>query len=417
MTIWLYRLLWLVLLPFVIVILLWRVLWRKESLSRLPERFGFATKPRPTASLIWIHGASVGESLSILPLVEQILITRADVHVLITTGTRTSANLIAKRLPQLPEGQRVFHQYIPFDFWPCVALFYRTWQPTLTAFVESEFWPELITTAKPVLLNARVSDRSFPRYRKYGWFFGPIIRKIPQALAQREEDARRLRALGIKQVKAAGNLKFDAMPLECDDVALCDLEEQIGDRPVLAITSTHAGEETQAAKLHAILEKDIPNLLTIIVPRHPHRGTEISRQIGAQQRTKDKDISTATSLYVADTLGEMGLWLKLAHVVVIGGSLVPHGGHNPLEPLKLGKTTFTGPYMFNFKDMLPWLTEKKVLQTVSTLEELACEVLPYLTDDDAREKQELHINQTMPHLAGATAVTSTLLLNLIDQTE
>ena len=393
MSIWLYRITWLFLWPLILLFLLWRAITGKEKLKRLPERFGLPSQRKSDSPVVWIHGASVGECISILPLIEQILAQDPKMNVLVTSGTRTSAKMMVHKLAELsPEG-RAFHQMIPLDFWPFVMLFLNYWKPALSVFVESEFWPECIHSAKPILLNARISDRSFPRYQKLSWFFKPLLSRIPMALAQREEDAKRLKALGVKDASAAGNLKFDAPPLPVDEEELTNLLETVGSRPVLAITSTHLGEDELAVIMHKNLKEHVPNLLTILVPRHPERGPDLAKKLKCPLRSAKESISTSTDLYVADTLGELGLWYRLCNLTVVAGSLLPIGGHNPLEPLKLSTVTLTGPYMFNFKDMVPTLTDQGLLTIAKDMGDLEKHVLHYLTQPQIRAAKGEEIEQ------------------------
>ncbi len=393
--IWLYRLLQVLLVPLIVVFFGWRLLKGKEIAARWRERLGWCRQPRPQGQLIWLHGASVGETLSLLPLASHL---RAEGYqVLMTSGTRTSAALVAKRAPA-----GVIHQFLPFDLWPCVFIFLRHWQPQATVFVESEFWPELLYQApQPLLLNARISDKSFPTYQKYAWFFRPFLQKFKAALAQRAEDATRLQVLGVPNVEVGGNLKYDAPPPDYDPTAFKALQQQYAAQPVLVFASTHEGEEELASQMVQQLAQKIPNLLTVIVPRHPERGASLARTYGWPQRCKKMGLP-AHGIYLADTLGELGLWYRLADVVVVGGSLVPHGGHNPLEPLKLAKVTLTGPHMFNFKDMMPQLEAAGMLKAATTLAELEKEVQIYLQDNKKKAAQVKRIKAFMPQLTGAT---------------
>lgn len=412
--IWLYRLLWVCLSP-IVVLWLWRRRKRgKEHATRFAERLGQPARHRPKGQLIWFHGASVGESLSILPLINHLLTTQQDLHILVTTGTLTSAKLMEKRLPE-----RAFHQFVPLDAWPFVRSFMAHWQPDISVFTESELWPELLYQApNPMLINARLSPKSFRRYRALGWFFHPLIARFIHVFAQHEPDAERYAALGAPHTNTLPNLKFDAPPLTAAHADIKRWEKALAGRRVLLAASTHAGEEAQIANLHQQLSTHIPNLLTIIVPRHPERGTAIINQLTETGLTLhrrglgEKPIHTGdgrTEIYIADTLGELGLFYQLADVVIIGGSLIPHGGHNPIEPLKLGCVTLCGPHMFNFMDMLPTLLNQQVLAQAKDLDDLGQMAQAYLMDHRQRATQQTHIQAVMGTLSGA----STHLANLI----
>jgi 3-deoxy-D-manno-octulosonic-acid transferase len=400
-----YRLAQFLLFPLVALFFAWRFYKGKEHPTRWSERWGYAPQPRPTGVLVWVHCASVGEAVSVFPLIGQLLASNNTAHILLTTGTRTAARVVKNHLASIAAKERALHQFVPLDLWPCVHRFMRHWQPDVSVFLESEFWPELVTQApRPMLINARVSDRSFEKYQKYLWLFGPVISRFSLVLAQREEDAKRLRALGAPQVKVGGNLKYDAPPLPADEKTLEELKDHIGKRPVLVAASTHTGEEEGIASLHNALATDVPNLLTILVPRHPNRGDELAGALNCPQRSRGALPTEGTTLYLADTLGELGLWYRLAQVAIIGGTLKPIGGHNPLEPLKLGIITLTGPYMFNFRDMNNLLTSQSILHIAQDTETLTSLTRGYLTDITKAQQQREKIARVIPTLSGATTL-------------
>ena len=327
----------------------------KEDPMRYPERLGHAGVKRPAGSLIWIHAASVGESLSALPLVERLLERRPNLHMLVTTGTVTSARLMAERLPD-----RALHQYVPVDRPGAVACFLDHWRPDLALWTESEFWPNLVADTQArgiamVLVNGRMSDRSFRRWRRFDGLIHRLLAGFTLCLAQSERDAERLRALGAAAVRGIGNLKSAAPPLPVHEAELEKLRAAVGDRPLWLAASTHDGEEAVVATVHKALAATHRRLLTIIVPRHPNRGEAIAQGLRAKglavaRRAAKVTIGTDTEVYVADTMGELGLFYRLADVVFVGGSLVSHGGQNPLEPARLGCAVVYGPHMTNFTD-------------------------------------------------------------------
>lgn len=436
--IWLYRLLWIVLLPVMALWLVVRLIQGKEDRQRLKERLGWGRHPRPNGQLIWLHAASVGEAISILPLVKKLLATHDGLNILITTGTRTSADLLAARLPQMDED-RLFHQYVPLDFFPCVTLFLRHWRPNVSAFVESEFWPDLLTQAsQPILLNGRLSNRSFPRYKRYGFLFRPLIQRFAACLAQSEQDKERLEALGAQNVLAAGNLKFDAAPLQAHEREQRRMASALKGRKVLIYASTHKGEEQLFSELHAKLKKHDSSLLTIIVPRHPERGQEILKQLEKQGyktpkrsaghvapttenvvmlRSQGLVPNEGCEIYVADTLGELGLWYSLAHTVVMGGSFVDLGkvsGHNPVEPLRLLAPTLVGPHMNNFSEMMDILQRHNILPQVTDIKALEKKLTTWLTDDIQTEKRRKDaIKAAMTDLSGSADAAVEALKELL----
>lgn len=369
------------------IILLWiliRVIRKKEDISRFCERMGFPKQKRPEGRLIWLHGASVGECLSMMPLIHEILRRDKTVHVMVTSGTRTSAELMAKRLPE-----RAFHQYIPVDFPWAAHYFVKHWQADVILWFESDFWPNLVKsiskTKKPlVLLNGRISDRSFDRWQKMRWFIAPLLKKFTLCFGQTKEDAERLKELGADDVVSVGNLKFAAVNPPYDEKELADLLRQIGNRPRCIAASTHAGEEAMIASFHRDVKRAIPGFLSIIAPRHPERADEVEAEFTPKgfivaRRSRGDKITPETDLYLADTIGEMGLIYRLAPIVFVGGSLVPFGGQNMLEPMRLGRLVMVGPYTFNFREIVAQASSEGALVRVQTASEILGNAVRYLT--------------------------------------
>ncbi len=325
----------------------------KEDPERLKERLGHPGLKRPDGKLVWIHGASVGESLSSLPIIERLRARNPDLSVLVTSGTTTSAQILARRLPP-----GAFHQYSPIDQPGAVRRFLDYWRPDVGLVMESELWPNLLSNAAErqiplALLNARMSERSFHRWLRAKSFARALLSAFDVCLAQDSSIAGRLESLGAHGVTVIGNLKFAAPPLPADDRALDELRDQIGARPIWLAASTHPGEEAIAGHVHAALKEHHPGVLTIIVPRHPERGAEVAAILfdmgnKAARRATSEPISPSTDIYVADTIGELGVFYRLADIVFMGGSLVPHGGQNPLEPARLNCAILYGPHTENF---------------------------------------------------------------------
>lgn len=328
----------------------------KEDGERFGERLGRAGRPRPAGPLVWIHGASVGEAISVLPLIDRLRAARPDAQVLMTTGTVTSARLMAKRLPP-----GALHQFVPVDRVAYVRAFLDHWRPDLALWAESEFWPNLVieTAARRIpmiLVNGRISDRSFARWQRHAGTIRRLLAGFALCMGQSPIDAERLRVLGAPAVVSPGNLKLAAPPLPADAEALADLEKRVAGRPVWVAASTHAGEEGLIGRVHATLRQSHPGLLTIIVPRHPERGPAIARELAATglavaRRAAGEAVGPATDVYLADTIGELGLFYRLAGTAFIGKSLVPLGGQNPLEATGLDCALLFGPHMGNFRDI------------------------------------------------------------------
>lgn len=334
-----------------------RVAAGKEDPERLCERHGTASRPRPDGPLVWIHAASNGEAMSALPLIERVLERGPRGHVLATTGTLTSARLLAERLPE-----RAIHQFVPIDRTAWVSRFLEHWRPDAAIWVESEFWPALIWETRrrgipTALVNGRVSKRSLGRWRRMPGLSRDLLSAFRPCLAQSEDDAQALRGLGADHADFVGNLKRSGAPLPVDQEVFDADRGRIGVRPVWLAASTHPGEEEIVLDAHRILQTEHPGLLTILVPRHPARGPEIAKQFEAAgltvaRRAAETEISDRSAVLIADTLGELGLFYRLAPVALIGGSLEGgHGGHNPLEAARLGCVPLFGSDMANFKDV------------------------------------------------------------------
>jgi 3-deoxy-D-manno-octulosonic-acid transferase len=318
----------------------------KEDGERLSERRGIASRPRPPGVLVWLHAASVGEAQSALVLVERLLAETAAPSVLVTTGTVTSAQLMAERLP---EG--ALHQFVPVDRAPWVERFLDHWRPDLALWIESELWPNLVllTASKGIpmaLVNARMSERSLKGWRRFPGLIGPMLDAFPLVLAQSEADGERLQRLGARRVLSTGNLKFAARKLAVEESERKRLGAAVGERPRWLAANTHAGEERIALAVHRRLAR--PGLLTLIAPRHPERGASIAQLaetegLRLRRRSQGEIPDASTDVYLLDTLGEMGLAYDLAPISFIGGSLAPKGGHNPLEAAQFVTAILIGP--------------------------------------------------------------------------
>lgn len=332
-------------------LLAWRSRRGKEDPGRLAERRGLPGRARPTGRLVWMHGASVGEALSLVGLVDGMI--ARGFSVLVTTGTRSAADLIGRRLPA-----GAVHQYMPLDAPRWVDRFLAHWRPDLALVAESEIWPNTVVGLHrhgiPLLVvNGRMSKRSFRGWARTPRSAEALLARIAICLAQTDEDADRFRRLGAPRVSVSGNLKYDSEVPPADDQQLAHLRDLVGDRPVWVAASTHPGEDAMAARAHARLKARWPRLLTIIVPRHPHRGGDVAACARAEgltsaRRSQGGRPHGGVDLYVADTLGELGLFYRLGRIVYLGGSLVPHGGQNPIEPTRLRSAVLHGPHVHNF---------------------------------------------------------------------
>ena len=332
----------------------------KEDPLRVEERRGEAGRSRPPGPLVWLHGASVGESLSLLPLVERL--TQRGFHAMMTTGTVTSAKLMERRLPA-----GAWHQFAPLDAPSFMRRFFRHWRPDLGLLAESELWPNMIVEAARAgtplaMVNARMSPRSFARWKRAPAFIGALLGKVELCLAQSAGDADRLAQLGAGGARAIGNLKFDAPAPPADRQELAALSGLTSGRPLWIAASTHEGEERMAGEAHIRLAKAFPQALTLVAPRHPSRGAAILDELQGlglrcALRSRGERPERDVDVYICDTMGELGLFYRLAGVVMLGKSVAGEGGQNPIEPAKLACALLHGPHVGNFKDVYHLLDE------------------------------------------------------------
>jgi 3-deoxy-D-manno-octulosonic-acid transferase len=376
----------------------------KEERARLCERRGETNAQRPDAPLVWFHSASVGEMLSIVPIVEHVC--AGGFAALVTSGTVTSARLAEWRLPP-----GAVHQFAPFDAPRYVKRFLDYWRPDLALFAEADLWPNLIAAAAArdiplILVNGRVSQRSFKRWRQLPKTIAAVLSHFDLCLAQSVRDAERYNTLGAPRITTTGNLKLDVPAPPADPDALLDLQEAVGARPVIAAASTHAGEEKIVLDVHKTLQRSHPGLLTIIVPRHPERGPgilEIAAVAGlnAVARSDGHLPDRGTDVYVADTIGELGLIYRVAPIVFVGGSLVRHGGQNPIEAAKLGAAILHGPHVWNFADIYLALDRADGAAEVADGGELGRRTAAWLGDAATREATAAAALDTVEALSGA----------------
>jgi 3-deoxy-D-manno-octulosonic-acid transferase len=362
----------------------------KEDPERIAERRGETSLPRPEGRMIWFHAASVGESLALLELIRRILEEREDLTVLVTTGTVTSAGVMAERLP---EG--AIHQYIPLDARAFVTRFLDHWRPDLAVWCESEFWPALICETHKrgipmMIVNARMSKTSHDRWRFLPGMARSLLSRFDEALVQDDITAMYLRRLGMTATRMAvtGTLKEGAAALPCDEDERREMAEHLAGRPVWLAASTHEGEERIVLDAHKLALKVNPRLLLILAPRHPNRGDEIAQMLQADhwrfnRRTAGELPDAEAQVYLADTMGELGLWYRVAPTSLVGGSLQPIGGHNPFEPAALGSAILHGPYVTNFVDIYQRLTESGAARLVTGPDTLSEAVHELLNPDKA----------------------------------
>jgi len=376
----------------------------KEHPVRLSERRGEPSLPRPSGPMIWVHSASVGEMLAVVPLIERL--RSQDFAVLVTSGTVTSAALAEHRLPA-----GAVHQFIPLDAPRFVGRFLDHWRPDLALFVESDLWPNLIVTCADrkipmILVNGRLSERSFSRWRFLPSTIAALLGRFDLCLAQSSGDAQRYAQLGAPRVSSTGNLKLDTPAPPVDRPTLHRFNALIGLRPVIAAASTHPGEETSIISAHRRLRVKNPTLLTVIAPRHPARGASVAEiaaaagcSVGLRSRgdlpKRDVDI------YIADTLGELGLVYRIAPIVFMGGSLASHGGQNPIEAIRLGAAVLHGPNVWNFAEIYDTLDNERGAELVTDEETLTVRFGQWLADPAAHTAVANAAALTVKGLSGA----------------
>ena len=390
--------------PLARVVLARRLRRGKENPARLSERRGEAKIARPPGPLIWAHGASVGEMLALIPLVEGL--RARNFHVLVTSGTVTSARLAEERLPP-----GVVHQFIPLDAPRFTQRFIAHWRPNLALLAESDLWPNLIMSCNAagipmILVNGRLSERSFTRWRYLPKTIGRLLGSFDLCLMQSDADAERYSELGAPRVNMTGNLKLDVPAPPVDANKLATMRALLRHRPLIAAASTHPGEEAVIIDAHRRLRQSFPGLLTIIAPRHPERGpgvVEIATAAGLNAISRSRGLlpDRGTDVYVADTMGELGLIYRLAPIVFMGGSLVRHGGQNPIEAAKLGAAILHGPHVWNFADIYSMLDEANGAEEVLDVNKLVVRIGAWLTDAAARKQVADAGLATVDHLSGA----------------
>lgn len=357
---------------------------------RIAERQGHASADRPKGRLIWFHAASVGESLSVLSVITRLGEMHDELSFLVTSGTATSAKLISQRMPP-----RCQHQFAPLDSSRAMVRFLNNWHPDGAVFVESELWPQMLVRTRAreipmVLLNARLSDASVRKWNLVGRTARFVLGVFDGIRTQNQRTADHLISLGAEsaRVRVGRNIKSTSAPLPVDEAALSDVRTMVGSRPLWVASSTHAGEEEIVLEAHKNLLRDRANACLILVPRHPERADEVSDQIGIAglsmaQRSAQEKITDETQVYLADTLGETGLWYAVTPLVFLGGSLLEIGGHNPFEVAQAGAAVLTGPHVANFAETFEAMSMAGASQTVDTAGSLGQAIATLLDDTSA----------------------------------
>ena len=420
----LYRILSVILFPFFKLYLNKRRKKGKEASDevRFKERFGYASVERPVdKKVVWFHGASVGEVNSILSFADDFLIKYpSDAFVLITSNTVASAEMLSKKL----NGKNnIIHQFVPIDDYFSVRRFLNHWKPDIGFFVDSDLWPNLLMMAKnrnvPLfLLNARITDKSYYSWLKLRWFIKKLLSAFKIIFAKSDDDMKKFSFLGGQKVLCFGNLKYSAEPFKYDQSEFDFMKSKISDRHIWLASSTHSGEDEFIIDSHIDVLKVYKDSLLILIPRHTNRLNEIIKSIERFDlkyavRSKGEVISDDINVYVADTIGELGLFYSLSDIVFVGGSFVNIGGHNPIEPMQLKSIVITGPNYQNFQDMYDEMIEENIAFRVMNIRELSVLILRYMDDLNKVEKDNI-INKAFDFVNDKAMVKEKICRELYD---
>jgi len=372
----LYHILILIILIFSPIIIIYRILKSKEDKKRYKEKFSIPSKKRIQGKLIWFHGASVGEILSVVPLIKNFEKDKSIGQILVTSSTLSSSKILKKF-----KFKKTIHQFYPIDNIFLTNKFLRFWKPSMAVFIDSEIWPcmyQIINKKKIplILLNARLTKKTFERWMRLGEFGRSIFSKITIAFPQNLETKKYLKKLNVRKINHLGNLKFAENLEENLNKINSNLKRELAKKKIWVASSTHESEELFCAKVHIQLKKKIKNLITIIIPRHIHRSRDIILEIENLGLTTLKHSDKPRSLknidiYIVDTFGETKKFHKLGCSVFLGGSIIHKGGQNPLEAARLGAKIFHGPNTDNFKDVYKLLKSLKISKKIQTPKELA----------------------------------------------
>ena len=381
--------------PIIIII---RILKKKEDKIRFKEKLCFFSLKRKNGNLVWFHGSSVGEILSIVPLIEKLEKNNSIKQILITSSTLSSASIFKKF-----RFKKTIHQFFPIDSIFLTNKFLNYWKPTIAIFIDSEIWPNMFLSIKKksiplILLNARITKKTFNRWFKLGNFCNHIFSKIDFAYPQNLETIKYLKKLKVNKIKLIGNLKFSENQHDQTKVLKKSFAQQLKNKKVWCAASTHANEELICAKVHQKLKKKYKNLLTIIIPRHVQRTEEIKKKIENLNlkvitRSSNKKILNNLDIYIVDTYGETKKFYNAANTVFLGGSFIKHGGQNPIEAARLGSFIIHGPNVDNFKDVYKLFNEKKISHKVSNINQFTKLVDKSITNFNYNKNKFLEIKK------------------------
>lgn len=353
-----YKLITIIIRPFLFLFFIYRLLKNKEEFGKYSERRGLSLKVKPEGKIIWIHAASVGETLSTLPLIKKLKELSPKINIIITTSTKTSKEIIIKK-----NMDRVFHQYVPWDNKNFCINFLNQWKPDIAVFLESEIWPNLLYETKrkkiPIsLINARITNKTYSRWLKFPKTISYLLSFFSLIIAQDNLSKNKLHSLGAQNIFVYGNLKNDSEKLSYNAESFKKYNNYFEQKDIIVAASTHRGEEKNIVNVFKSLIKELPDLFLVMAPRHPERRNEIVSLLKKQGfsekeyllRSGDNSLNENIKIFILDTIGELGYFYEKSKVVVLGGAFGEFGGHNPLEPARFNNAIFSGPNYFNFKD-------------------------------------------------------------------
>ena len=420
LTLKIYQIITYIIRPLFFIFFFIRILNNKEEKGKFFERKGFSKNKRPPGKLIWIHAASVGETLSALPLIDSLLSFSSDYNILLTTGTKTSKNLISER-----NLERVIHQYFPWDAITYCDRFLNNWKPDIVIFLESEIWPNHLIQAKkrgiPILLvNARMTEKSKVRWLKFKKTINHLLSVFSLIISQDSTSNMRLKELGAKNTLTYGNLKHDSDRLPVYSKIFSQFETNSFGRNILVASSTHAGEERRILKIFKSLLPSMPNLLLVLAPRHPDRRNDVINEIKKAGfftsdfilRSNSLNFDKNTKIFILDSIGELGYFYKKSNSVILGGAFEKFGGHNPIEPARFGNAIFTGVNYYNFEEEYNNLVEcngAKVLKNDRDIE--------VIKDIDLVKKMALNSKNYSDSLGGVADKIILKIVGLLNENQ
>ena len=394
----------LILSPLIIIV---RLLKKKEHQKRFKEKFGFYTKKKVKGKLIWFHGASVGEILSIIPLVERLEKNKDIKQILITSNTLSSSKILSNL-----KLKKTIHQFFPIDTNYHTQKFLKYWKPSMAVFIDSEIWPNMITNIKKmpislILMNARITDKSYKRWIIFGSYTKIIFQKFDICFSSNLKSIKYLKFLGVKKIKYLGNLKFTQSEKNVTDLNK-NLRKFFLSKKIWCASSTHETEEIICAQVHKKLKAKYKNLLTIIIPRHVHRTEEIANQIKKinlkiHLHSSKNKIDRNTDIYIVNSFGQTKSFFKVSKTIFLGGSIIKHGGQNPLEAARFGCRILHGPNVWNFDEIYSLLKKNKVSNKVINSNQLFVNVEKMLNS----KKKNTNLEKKIKSL-GNKILTSTL---------